>query len=197
MAARKTTVTHADGTVSKRSSQARTYSHAVEVGPATAEAAAAGKTRAAERYEADAATLNAAADAGKVVITDRHLSYSDGSLHSHQAVLTGTKNAKGNHTVYTWCSADGRTRSYRGDEETVEPVADYLVESARQVATRYEQNAAKLRAEAAEILAAGKPYGEYHVVRWSSRPDLAHKALTEFDYLTVQGYPVRVVPVDA
>lgn len=196
MAARKTTVTHADGTVSTRKSQTRTYSHAVEIGPAAATAAAAGKIREAERNEATATQLTAAADAGKVVITDRGFR-SDESLYSHQATLAGTKNENGNPTVFTWCSADGRTRSYQGDEPVVVDAAAYLIESARLKAAQREADAASLRAEAAEITAAGAPVGTYWVARWSSRADLAHKALTEFAFYAAAGYTVRAVPVDA
>lgn len=193
MAARKTTVTHADGTVSTRKSQSRTYTHAVEIAPARAAAYAAWQTAAAAKEEARAAQYRAAAAAGKVVIKSRGFPGTrPESLHDYEATLAGT----GGY-VYTWCSADGRTQDIVADGKPIVDVRAYLIEHATQYAEGIEQRAAELRAEAAKILAAGTPVGDYGVLRWSSRADLATKALSEFDYAVQRGHTIRVVPVDA
>lgn len=196
MAARKTTVTHADGTVSIRKSQSRTYTHAIEEGPAPAAAYAAYLVRQAERSEANAAKLRAAAERGSVVVRSRGFS-SPGQYHDHEAILRGTESAKGNAQIYTWCSADGRTQDVVADGKPIVDVRAYLIEYATRYAEEIERGAVKGRAEAAEVLAAGTPVGTYGILRWSLRADLAVKALSEFDYAVQRGHTVRVVPVDA
>jgi hypothetical protein len=188
---RTTTVTHPDGTVSTRKSETRTYTHAVEVGPAPAEAMAAYLDRQAAKLDAAATALREAAEAARVTIQDRRLGGNARDLITHVAKLAGTD-------VYTWCSADGRTNSYReGADGAVVDVAPYLRDCARDNAAAREDGAAKNRSEAAAIRAAGVPVGSWDVVRWSSRADLAHAATKEFDHLAAQGRPVRAVAVDA
>jgi hypothetical protein len=187
---RLTTVTHPDGTVSRRTSETRTYTHAVAVGPAPAEAMAAYLDRRATELEAAAAVLREAAATAKVTIRDRGLGGNSRDLITHVAKLAGTE-------VYTWCSADGRTESHRTETTEVVEVGPYVRESARSGAEWREKEAANLLSRAAEIRAAGAPVGEWGVVRWSSRADLAQAALSTFDHLAAQGSPVQVVPVDA
>jgi hypothetical protein len=187
---RFTTVTHPDGTVSRRGSETMTYTHAVEVGPAPAEAMAAYLERQAAKSTADATALREAAASAKVTIRSRGLGGDPRDLVSHVAKLAGTE-------VYTWCSPDGRTESHRTETTQVVEVGQYLRESAISSAEAREESAAKLLGQAAEIRAAGVPVDGWGVVRWSTRADLAHKATKEFDHLAAQGRPVRVVPVDA
>lgn len=189
-ATRKTSVTHADGTVSKRASKTRTYSHAVEVTPAPAASYAAYLTQLAAEATAKAASLRAAAEAASVAITSRGWSTGD-PYYSHQATLRGT-----NRQVYTWCSADGQRVDVLADGKPVVSAKDSLVADALSGAQRAEQDAERFTARAAAVLAAGEPVGEYKVVRWSSRADLAVKALSEFERYTDWGHTVRVVPVD-
>lgn len=190
MSANLTTVTHADGSVSKRKSKTMTYTHAIEVGPAPAEALAKSNERRATDFDMKAAKLREAASAGKFIIRNRGFSGPVEELVSHEAKLPGTD-------IYTLCSADGRTESYRDGTKTVVKVGGYLREGAINSAEHYEEQAAKLRAEAVEIREAGKPVGGYGVVRWSSSAMLATKALSSFKHYSDQGYAVRVVPVDA
>jgi hypothetical protein len=187
---RTTTVTHPDGTVSTRKSETRTYTHAVAVGPAPAEAMASYLDRQAADRTADAAKLREAAASARVTIRDRRLGGNTRDLITHVAMLAGTE-------VHTWCSADGRTESHRDAETQVVEVGQYLRESARSSAEWREQEAAQRVAEAAAIRAAGVPVGGWSVVRWSSRADLAEAALSTFAHLAAQGRPVVVVPVDA
>lgn len=190
MAARKTTVTHADGTVSTRKSQSRVYTHAVEVSPAPAGKYAAYLTGQAEKEEARAAKYRAAAAAGKVAIRSRGFTSPSENYHDYQATLIGT-----DRDIYTWCSAEGLTQDIAA--VGVVHVGRYLVEYATRYAEEVERGAAKFRAQAADVLAAGGQVGAYGVVRWSSRADLAARSLGEFDYATARGSTVRVVSVDA
>jgi hypothetical protein len=189
-AARKTTVTHADGTVSTRKSQTRTYSHAVEVSPAPAAAYAANLNRKADSLAARAANLRAAADAGVVHVRSRGFSTADPYI-SHDATLLGTDREISWHS-----NAAGQIKDTLTDGSPIVNARDYLVAYARKQATVWDEQAAKTRQEAADVLAAGTPVGNYFVARWSSRADLAAKALSEFDHLCAAGHAVRAVAVD-
>lgn len=187
-----TVVTHADGTVSTRKSQTRAYTHAVEVSPAPAAAYAAHLIRQAEEKETKATNLLTAAALGKGSIQSRGFG-GESSHHSHRASLDNT-------TVYTWCGPDHLTadHSNRGTdgEPALVPVLPYLIRIARESAADATTEAARLRAEAAAVLAAGVPVGEYMVSRWSTRADLAQAGLREAAWYVAQGRTVRVVPVD-
>jgi hypothetical protein len=187
--AAKTTVTHADGTVSTRTSKTRIYTHAVEVSPAPAAAYAAWLTRRADKSAALADAFRAAATEAKVTVKSRGFRTSN-DLVGYQATLAGT----GGY-IYTWCSADGRTEDHRTGGAIV-GVVSYLVRSALGMADTYQKAAEKARTQAHTVLMTGTPVGDYGIVRWSSRADLAAKALSEFDHHAAQGSTVRVVPVD-
>lgn len=188
---RKTTVTHADGTVSRRASKTRTYSHAVEVSPAPAEAYAADLDRQARDRRDTAARYRAAADAGHVTIKSRGFGTINPDV-SHQATLSGTDGY-----IYTWCNADAITHTLPSQGAQPVHVTEDLPRHARDTAANYDTAAEKLEAEAAAVRTAGVPVGRYGVARWSSRADLAAKALAEFEYLTAKGHQLRVVAVDA
>lgn len=179
-----TTVTHADGTVSTRKSKTRVYTHAIEVSPAPADRYAAYLIGQAEAQEEKALNLRTAASLGKGTIRSRGFKTQDDHV-SYAATLTGTD-------IYTWCGED-RLTEHNGE---LVPVLPYLIDSARRSAEYADSQAAKLRAEAAEVLAARQPVGKYGILRWSSRADLAGKALSEFDTYTHQGHTLRVWPVD-
>lgn len=186
-----TTVTHQDGTRSTRTSASRTYTHAIEVSPAPAEAYAAYLRDAAETHERSAAELEQAAESGRVLLSSRGFATDPGSdHHSHCARLEGTD-------LFTWASAEGMTRSYQGAEPEMVRAATHLREIAREEAASLRERAVSLRAEAEQVRAAGAPIGTYTVVRWSSRYDLAASALGEFSHYATEGRTVRVVPVDA
>ncbi len=126
-----TTVTHTDGTVSKRTSASATYTHAIVIGPMPTDAFVAENLRRAE--------------------------YLDGMAERYEN--------------------DGRNAAY---------------------AVKTRADAAKLRAEAA--LAAAGQDGHSNtpgVVRWSTRRDLAEKALSSFSWAAQEGRSLEVVEVDA
>lgn len=195
MAGNITTVTHPDGTVSKRTSKTRTYTHAIQVSPADPRILAASMLRQADLNAAQAAKLRAAADAGVVFIKSRGFADSrPDSLHSHQAILKGT-----NREIFTWCSATGQTDTFPQPwpaPSVVGNVEQSLRADARKQADGLDAGAVSLRADAADILKAGVPVGSWSVERWSSRWDLADKALGTFAYLAERGHQVTVVPVD-
>jgi len=192
---RKTTVTHPDGTVSTRTSQTRTYTHAVAIGPAPAEAYAANLIRSAERAEAAAQTIRAAADAGKVTIRSRGFrSTGSATALDYVAKLVGSD-------VYTWCNAGGMTDTYPQPypaPSVLVPVGAYLVDTARENAEQRDADAHKARARALAIRAAGVPVGQWEIGRWSSREDLARKcaAGSDFAHCREAGHPVVAVEVD-
>lgn len=186
MTTNRTTVTHADGTVSTRGSKTRAYTHAVEITPATAERAAADMTLRAAKAAAKAAALRAAADAGRVTV--KYRGFAGNGYNSHSATLTGSD-------VYTWSNAEGITHDIVAD--VIIPAIDYLAASARAQADLNAAEAARLNAEAAATLAAGVPVGAYGILRWSSSAVNAAKGAREFeDFYAARGHTVRVVPVD-
>jgi hypothetical protein len=186
----KTTVTHADGTVSTRTSKTRTYSHAIEISPAPADHYAAYLTALADECETAAARYRTAAENRRVQIQSRGFR-DDTGYFSHQATLLDTDNR-----IYTWCSQDGKTEDILTDGRPLVGVADFLARYAVEQAASKDEQAAKYRAEAAEVLATGQPVGSYSVLRWSSRADLAIKAISEFEHYSKCGHQLRVVAVD-
>jgi hypothetical protein len=195
MAGNVTTVTHPDGTVSKRTSKTMTYTHAVQVSPADPYILAEYFRREAIKSNENATKLRTAADARQVTVRSRGFGQvAPGDLNSHQATLSGT-----DREIFTWCSADGHTRSYPEPypaEAVLVPVEEYLAESARRSADAYVARATALREQADATLAACSPVGSWSVERWSTRQDLAHKAVATFRYLVERGHRVTVVPVD-
>jgi hypothetical protein len=195
MAGNTTTVTHPDGTVSKRTSKTREYTHAIQVSPADPYILAEHFRREAVKADRMAAKLRDAADVGTITIRSRGFAQDGDSLHSHVATLLGT-----DREIYTWCSKDGQMNTYPEPYPAgavVVPADQGLRANARRQADAYTASAVKLREQADATLAAGAPVGAWTVERWSSRQDLAMKALGTFAYLTERGHQVRVVPVDA
>jgi hypothetical protein len=182
-----TTVTHPDGTISTRTSKSRAYTHAVVVSPAPAIAYAAMLDAVARTLRDKAEAFRAAAEAGHVTVTDRRIGrVGADDMFSHVAKLTGTD-------LSTWCSADGRTL----DGDAAVPVSSYLKDYAYGMADDADRLAAGREALAAEIRDAGTPVGEWGVLRWSSRADLAAKAAAgEFATFATGGRTVSVVAVD-
>lgn len=199
-----TTVTHPDGTRSTRTSQRATYTHAVQVGPSDPERVATLHEEAATAKRAEADRIDAALVDPKVTVTDRGFRRAPGEgpddgrsgqhvYHNYQARLVGT-----DHTV--WCDSYGMTQ-HGYPEVVTEPVNDTLYRIAsnwarilRDGARFDDAKARRLRAGDVDVLTAEDR--SYRVVRWSSRRELAEKALSTFAHYAERGSSVRVVAVD-
>ena len=240
MAAKKnvTTVTHPDGTVSKRTSARAIYTHAVVVGPKDpAKAVAFAEAQAAE-YDRKAEVIETAVAAGQTKIINRGLrrgadpdqdfegkpSYhgfeiyllsGKGSVESQRCNSKGITETLGSYDENDQYVSNPRTEvrtradgtTYTTTSVILRDAREVLLEDAARRARGYRKTAQAYREEAAaygtggEVVLAdafnrGKTRSDYSVVRWSSREDLATKALTEFDYLARQGHSITVVPVD-
>jgi hypothetical protein len=199
MSKRITTVTHPDGTTSTRSSASATYTHAVVVGPLIPEVAAAYQTARAARLRESADILDAAADAGRVTIRDRRIggNYGPDWAHAAEAYLMGSKTpANGGYLMNVRCTLDGRTTDYDAADRALVPVVPVVIASARDEAVRLRVVADECDERAARY-AAGLDLGGYGVARWSSRRDLAVKAVAgEFAGRVAAGHAVTVVEVD-
>jgi len=215
MAKRTTTVTFNGEIVGKRTSAKAIYTHAILVLPATEEDRKAAFEREAQRMEAEANMLEQAADKGDVVVKRRFPTSQkddDNYFHSHEVILRGAQQprsdgkgmynlvtAHSNHKgeIETWTKyAMGlepirpTTVDYQGDQEYAYNGRDYLIRAARQRAEGLRESAGLVREQGAE------PDDEApSVVRWSSRRDLAEKALNEFEYL-VERFGRRLVVVE-
>lgn len=180
--ANTTTVTHADGSVSKRSSVRATYTHAVVVSRTAASIAA--------KHRAEAAKCLTAAAEYDVAAQGEILRKQDGKPGSWLGVRT-TVTVGGTYADSTFADGEGGRSSERApltDEQARAAVQAYG-DNARERATQSEERAAKAEAG---------PAVTYAVLRWSSRADLAQKAAAgEFAGLRTEGVEVYVVPVDA
>lgn len=208
----KYTVTHSDGTVSTRSS-ARSYVFAIVSVPAEDAARREAFNRQANDLEAKAARFDAAADRGKVVVRSRGLSIDPAEFHAFDASLLGTENRTGR---VTYCEINDRannenlTETWRqfvpegveiaretkedhsGERRVAVAIEPYLIGKARARAAELRKTAAELRVEGES-----SDTGGFEVLRWTSRRDLAEKALSEFDYVAKVGRTLKVVPVDS
>lgn len=208
----KYTVTHPDGTVSKRSS-ARSYTFAIVSVPATDAARKLAFNRQADEMEARAARFEAAADAGKVSRRSRGLGINPSEFHAFDIFLLGTEVTSGR---VTYCEINDRVNDenlhetwrkfvpagvevvretkedHSGEFRVAVNGRDNLIGKARERAAELRETAAKRRQEADEA-----DKGGFEVLRWSSRRDLAEKALTEFEYVHKIGRTLQVVPVDS
>lgn len=172
MAGNKTTVTHPDGTVSKRTSKTRSYTHAVVLEQTRDYLVDQALTTAAVHDRAAEAFVKAAASGD---ITEERRDWTGG--RTYISLYLGGKFADS--------YVDDRPRP--SDDELR---AKHLKRAAEQRA-----GAEKYRKLAATH-AAG-PEAVYGVLRWSSRADLAHKAVTgEFSQLVCEGVKVYAVAVD-
>ncbi len=199
---RTTTVTHPDGTTSKRTSKSRTYSHAIEVGPVDPATVAARFEEFAVEADAKAAKVEEALRFPDVVLRSRGFQRAqrgvdegyDGKpvFHNFVAALKGTDGE-----IYTWANSRGVVQ--HGYPEVVEePALTYLVRSAegqaarhREAAEGYRTKAAALRSgDLSPLTVSDRSWG---IVRWSSSRTLATKALGSFDHFRASGCVVRVV----
>lgn len=169
--ANTTKVTHPDGTVSKRTSQNRTYTHAVVMS----------QTR--ESLIADA--LAYAAKFDELAAAD--LAAVDGEI------TTESRDWSGGLTYYSLYVGGEYAAAHVSDQPR--PSDDDLRAKLRKGAASQSARADEYRARAAKL--ADSPTVVYGVLRWSSRADLAHKAATgEFGGLVRDGVAVYVQPVD-
>lgn len=183
--ARTTTVTHPDGTVSKRTSKSRAYTHAVvhvETRAHRVADARADLARAQEQVTKYAAML---AD-GVVANGERDLRPAGAFLGSRQFLTMAGQYAS---SYFFDDSIPGKTEAEQrpSDEAVIAGVQEWHDKAVAYVA----------RAEAAVAKAEASPEVTYGVVRWSSRADLAVKAVAEFERLAVHGSRLDVVEVDA
>lgn len=191
MAPQVFTVTHQDGTVSRRTSVSAAYAFAIVVEPAQPSRYADRLDLRAAALEREAEVYRYAADQGRVKIVPRP--YAAGTKVSHEGFLQGTE---GLERPSWYCDAQGVGTYYEGSEEVSLPIQEIVVRRAREAADRAEEGAKEARKEAASVRAAGVPVGTYGVVRWSRRRDLAEKALSAFAFFEEKGHTLRVVPVD-
>lgn len=168
--ARKFTVTHADGTVSTRTSQRAEYAFAVEVKSDKREEARSLRETAAKSDER-AAHLDAVAETGAV--TEQRRPWAFGG--EYVSLYVGGEFA-GSYTT-------------KGDEPLTE---EALRERVRATAAQARKHAETCRARA-DVLDAG-PEFTYGVFRWSRTAALAEKGMREV-VLHGRG-EARVVPVD-
>lgn len=173
MAKNTTTVTHEDGTTSTRTSQSRTYTHAVVISRTRESLVQAALRHATDRDDAAAVAEKAATGE----ITEKTRPWAQGKLTYTDLYVGGE-----------WAGA------HVSDEPR--PTDDKLRSNLRERADQARRKAATHRAEA-ETLAAG-PDMTYGVLRWSSRADLAERAASgEFAALAGAGVTIYVQPVDA
>jgi hypothetical protein len=166
-----TTITHPDGTVSKRKSESRIYTHGVVI-CRSRESLVEDELATAALYDGHAATAERAVGGE---ITESRSSWSGG-------------------LEYISLKLDGQyAESYVSDRER--PTDEELRDGMRKRVAENEARAAKCR-DRAEELRRG-PAADYGVLRWSSRADLAHKAASgEYGSLVRPGVSIAVVPVD-
>ncbi|WBQ03829.1 hypothetical protein [Kribbella sp. CA-293567] len=175
-----TTVTHPDGTVSKRNSVSKVYTHAIEVADDN-HMEAAELARLAERREAEAEQYSRALAEGHVVIRAERWAF--GGRRLKFALIDTATDAElyaGAHIV-----TDEGVLATNSKEADVPSSAAHTIESLTADAARLRKQAAKL--------AAG-PQTSYGVVRWSQTERSAVAALASFNRA---GRVARVVPVDA
>lgn len=166
--ARTTIVRHPDGTVSKRTSKSRVYSHAVVI-EKTAEARAVEQEHAAAIDDAHVARYETAATGA--ITEDRRPAWAGGESVSLYVggVYAGYYNT---------------AREERPSDEVLRKVVEDYAANARKRAATYRARAAQERAGTTS----------FSVLRWSSREDLARKAAEgEFARMVREGVKVYVV----
>jgi len=184
---RKTTVTHPDGTVSKRTSQNAIYAFAVETTVDRWEEAGQLR-RLADENDVEAERLRTAFSADDVIEESRPWMYGGTRVNVTLRAHDGGKNK--------WIGAymldeNGVVKNREGNEDAANEsewraakIAEYIVAEHRYAAQNRER---------AATLDAG-PQFTYHIARWSRSAALAEKGSNEFRNSRYAN--VRVVPVD-
>lgn len=224
MPTNKTTVTLPDGRVATRSSKTRVYTHAVVVGPRDPAKAAAYLRAQADEYDRMADATERALVEPKIVRIDRGVGRNGGDpdvdyrgervYYGFEYHLVGSVEAVypnvGRVRINERGDSQGMTDAYgsyetgeyvsygdKGSDKRVVPVKEHLLAHARADVNAKRARAAHLRAKADQVLAEGTEGDGYTVARWSSRADLAEKAIgSEFAQRVAAGHRVYVQPVD-
>lgn len=179
------TVTHPDGTTSQRSSK-RAVSHAVVRGPVDVQAWVDYHVRAQQRLEADQRLFATALEEGKFII---------------EAMFPGAEleaDLEDYATHHVWLKGVPES-SQAANRKGMVLVQGQAVPAQRLVRTRVRERLEEAVAAMAEHAHAAKnpPPERWEVLSWSSRRDLAVKALDRAqEEWGVRGYRVRVVEVD-
>lgn len=190
---RLTTVTFADGTVARRTSERHTYTHAVAASAEDPALVKAHLETAAANAAKDIEALKAAAEAGPVIrsrgfstgATDMFLGKPSWSLF--EAFLN--YEPAGRYRPSVWCNSKGITAS-------LVPAADVLRADAERLSQELEGDIARASLALKSLQGGTYEFGSPKVLSWSSSEQLAQKALRS----AAGQYPTRllsVVPVDA
>jgi hypothetical protein len=219
MATNYTYVTHPDGTVSKRGSKTRAYTHAVVEGPIDPLKYADYLDKQAAEADRTADGIEAALVEPQVKIKNRNLGWRNEDpdvgyngkhvYHGFEIFLNGAYYSANSHSDSKGV-VDVPSKYTHGVEPIAEaedgrgvllPGRDYILAVARDALSTKRLAAVDLRNQAAalrsgDLSSLSHNALGYGVMRWSSREDLAYKALSEFAYSVERGHTVYVVPVD-
>lgn len=189
---------------------ARDYRFVIAIEPRSVEVEIAALRKAADEARAELARFEAALAKGDYKLRDRRLGspfwLKDGekSYSSHEAFLVGAPHSGVMHASHdgeakVWGDYDAEGNYTSRDDWHVLPVREALEGQIRGAMRRERETI-----EASEARAAGladgsiAPETDWKVARWTTRADLAEKALgsSEIRYWTSRGYRAHIVPVD-
>lgn len=184
---KKTTVTFADGTVATRTSERHTYTHAVAVSAEIPELVRPHLTAGIASDENYLAILALARQKMEVAVVHRgfHTQGKDlghdgkPSWSNYEAVLLGTRsNSDGQYPLTLHCNSEGISRVYvDGEGYKPVPARDVLQNYAENRFERMTSSLAQKRSFLAQLDAGTYDLGKPGVLRWSSREELAIKAM--------------------
>lgn len=106
------------------------------------------------------------------------------------------------HNVCTWTNSQAITENLipagdgKYDRETADGRQEVLAIARRRIDT-YTADRAEAQTLLDSVRAGTADLGKYAVARWSTRQELAIKAMAEFDHLRAEGRSLSVVEVDA
>jgi hypothetical protein len=206
-----TTVTLPDGSVAKRTSQNGNYTHAVVRGPETPELVIANREHQIADAEKTLKDIDEALALEKPIFKIRNRGFRDKdpdlrydgtpSYHGFEAHLMS---ADGKRSLYsTHCNSKGLSEGvYDYDTKTYDGKAVQAAPKSIRAAVAEQQKHARetiaaCTADIEAVKAGTFEFGGPYVARWSSRQDLAEKAMNSSDLK--HDYPTRgmyVTPVD-
>lgn len=205
----KHTATLPDGTVATRNSKARTYTHAVAIGPKDPARYAAEVTSQIAATRAKIATIEAALVNPTVHLQSRGYSRVNeaSDFNSHEAYLTGAftrvrgkgrapsyltgePNLRSNYAgefsdkfnrFYDLATWTGKTITDQyGDTIIVAPVLEGLILDANRAIAQHAKEVARLEALLVAIEDGTADLGSWGVLAWAGRPDLAEKEAARY-----------------